>query len=1164
MSSSAVTTAPVTVYISDKVKNAKANFPSNYIRTTKYTLLTFVFLNLYEQYQKMSIIFFTLNMVLSLIPGVSPVLPITTIAPLVCVVAVAAVRDALEDHTRYKSDQKANSTPVTVVRNGKRMSIKSMDVQAGDICRIARDDQILCDCVLISSSIEDGTAFVETAQLDGETNLKPKLCKKALHDYFGCDEAKMGAQLQGSITVDAPNNNLNKCEGKVAVDAGDKLGIPVQPIGNDNVLLRGCLIQNCDFVYAVAVYTGVNTKLFLNLKKTKPKMSRLDIKLNKIIILIFLIQQVLILLLCSASVLFRSEYLEKFFRGPGVVHTPMLTYMIDSDTSTYFFSAYATYFVLLAVMIPISLFVSMEFCKTAQAKFMEWDTQMQTPVAQMKARTSSLNEELSQVQYIFTDKTGTLTENRMEFAKCWCACNAYDEQKAPGGLLRKIRDSDDPKEVADLTLFLQMLTMSNDVVISVKENGDLHYDGSSTDEVALVTCAGWNRFVLKGRTSDSITFMSGVGPNTTTPTTWGIECVLPFSADRKMMSVILRDRTTNRIVCTTKGADSSIIENLDRENARNKALLLSAQNTLRDFAKEGLRTLAFGYKDLTESELQAFLKTWNEATVAMTDRARLVEEVCLSMERGLTLAGCTAIEDKLQDEVPETIKFFLDAGLVVWVLTGDKRETAINIAGTSKLLNPRKDTLVILDHTEVPQGRTITDSLRDGIEQAHFAKEHHKKVSVIIDGATIRAMEATPGAPEVFEELAHLVNSAVCCRVTPLQKANVVAMFQKHGYTCLGIGDGANDVSMIQEAKVGIGVIGLEGSQAERASDYAIPRFRHLRRLLAVHGRYSLIRNSKLIQYSFYKNLIYCVTQFFFAFDNGFSGQTLYDSWVIVCYNMIFTLLPPLAMGLFEFDIRDDILLKHPRLYGELRNPYAVRLSRVSASMWSLLSLMQGMIIYFGGKPLMTYSESDMWSEGTVLLTVVIVLVLLQACVVYMSWTLFHLLSILFSLAGYLLFVFLYAMYGPMFGFYSYYWIPNKVFQEPTMYLYLTLWGIGLIGPEIAFLFIRRYYFGTLAHHARREYAQEQAMTSVWGWMAQVVQQRGGFRTYESEEEMLSPRTSSSSSVCQTPTFAPTTSSSNNCNSIMWNHSNSSNNESAVYEFSFEVIGSEFEIHMME
>jgi phospholipid-transporting ATPase len=1077
--------APINVHISDPLENAKFKYPSNYIRTTKYTVVTFLPVNLFEQFHKLSNIFFAINMTLSLIPGIAPVVPITTVLPLIIVLTVAGIRDALEDYARNQADQKANSAIVTVVRDGQQIKVKSMDIAAGDIIYLTRGEQILCDCVLISTSIEDGTTYVETANLDGETNLKPKLSKTPLHTYFGSDLAKMKAGLKGRLVVDAPNFNLNKCEGQIVV-RGPQQEIPSQPITIDNVLLRGCILRNCDFVYAIAVYTGVNTKLFLNLKPTAPKRSRLDLKLNKIIFVIFMLQQSLILIIASSAVSIRTEYLQKNF---------ILSVLIDGESGGFFFiKTYMTYFVLFALMIPISLFVSMEFCKATQAKFMEWDVGMHTDISQMKARTSSLNEELSQIQYIFTDKTGTLTENKMLFAKCWISGQSYDELKNPGGLARQLR-SIAGVEQAEMANFLKGLSLCNTVVIAEGEGGKLTYDGSSTDEVALVTCARTNGYTLCGRTSESISHQI----NNEKPITYKVETVLPFTAERKMMSIVLRDSNTDALTLITKGADSSIISNLDNDHPRNKEILPSAVATLKMYAEEGLRTLAFGTKEINSRDYAEWIKQWNTANLAMSDRTNLVHNACLAMEKGMVLMGCTAIEDKLQDEVAETIKFFLDAGIIIWVLTGDKRETAINIAGTSKLLDPLKDQLIILDNSE-RGSKTMSDLVRDAIATAKASKARNQKVSMIIDGRTIEAVEASAECSKLFEELSYFVTSAVCCRVTPIQKANVVSMFQKKGYTCLGIGDGANDVSMIQEAKVGIGVIGLEGSQAERASDYAIPRFRHLRRLLAVHGRYSLIRNSVLIQYSFYKNLAYCLTQFFFAFYNGFSGQTIYDSWVIVCYNMVFTLLPPLAMGLFEYDVRDDALLKHPELYGELRNPTAVRLSRATASLWAGLAIFQGICIFFGTLPWMENSDLGMWSSGTVLMTVIISIVMGQACVVFMSWTAFHFLSVFLSMASYLVFIFVYAVICWILHSTNYFMVPMHIFQEPALYLYICLWTFGLIGPEVAVIFIRRYYFATLQHQARRKFAKE---TTALEWMFSIVTKGiAGGELVDVEEEM--------------------------------------------------------------
>lgn len=1031
-------------------------YPNNYIRTTKYTLLTFLPLNLYQQFQKMSNVFFFMNMVIALVPGVSPVFPATTIMPLVAVLGVAAARDAWEDYHRYQSDKRANSFPVEMVRNGQVVTGASKDVRVGELLHLQRGAEVPADCLVLSTSFPDGSCYVETANLDGETNMKPKQAKKALFTKY--DTPSATREFSGVITCDSPNVSMHKWQGKISVPS-----VPDQSVDMDNFLLRGCTVRNVNWVMAVTVYTGVNTKMFLNLTQKPPKVSRLDQKLNRLIIVILVIQQAVILVLCGLYVAFRNSVYSRGFYFANIFQ--------DESDGGAFGMLYMTYFILLSLMMPISLFVSLEFCKAFQAKTMEWDDFMSNGNDRTRARTSSLNEELSQVQYVFTDKTGTLTENQMRFAKAHCGDATYDELSKPGSMAKAIAAGLEGKAAMEVNNFLRLLAVCHTVVVNRGTDNKATYEGSSTDEVALVDAAVKNKVRFLSRTSDSITIQMFDETHVLE-----LDAVLPFTPERKMMSIILRERD-GRMHMYTKGADSSVLARLDESSDTNRRKTVAARAFLDQCAREGLRTLVCSERIFTQTQYETWKAKWTEATLCVTgNRQQLMHEAALEAEVAMRFVGCTAIEDRLQDEVPETISFLLQCGIVVWVLTGDKRETAVNIATTSRLLNPLTDVVV---HLDIANGKSAAEQINDATAKVKEAATHGRKSTFVVDGASLEVIlqEATYDS---FRHLGLLVNSAVCCRVTPLQKARVVTMFQQLGSTCLGVGDGANDVSMIQEARVGIGILGLEGSQAERASDYAIPRFRHLRRLLAIHGRYSLIRNSNLIQYSFYKNIVYSLIHVYYAFYNGFSGQTIFDSWVIIFFNMAFTLFPPLVIGLFDYDVRDSFLMKHPALYNELRSPFAVRMSRVTSLLWSLLAIGHSWVIYFGvhksfieNDSVLNGWDAGMWTSGTVSMNLLLTVVITQACFSFLSWTWLHVLSIVLSYVAYYLFIFAYAALPPSLGYSEYYNVPTKTMEAGSHWLVCMLWFVVLFAPEMLVKVARSHYFGTQMHAARRVDAEE-------------------------------------------------------------------------------------------
>jgi len=281
----------------------------------------------------------------------------------------------------------------------------------------------------------------------------------------------------------------------------------------------------------------------------------------------------------------------------------------------------------------------------------------------------------------------------------------------------------------------------------------------------------------------------------------------------------------------------------------------------------------------------------------LVDREGCVAKVAEEIEYDFELLGATAIEDRLQDEVGDTIEFIKQAGIKVWVLTGDKIETAINIGYACKLLVADMETFII-DKT------STKDILFQMVQHRRDQQltELNRPSGVIVAGHSLLKIAKLERARNTFLELADNASVVIACRVSPKQKAEVVNMVkQKHrGKVTLSIGDGANDVNMITAAHIGIGISGLEGQQAARASDYAIGQFRFLKNLLFVHGREAYRRNSYLIAYNFYKNVIFVFPIFAFGTLSVFSGTGIYEAYLYQLYNVCYTALPVMWLVSFQ------------------------------------------------------------------------------------------------------------------------------------------------------------------------------------------------------------------------------------------------------------------------
>ena len=331
---------------------------------------------------------------------------------------------------------------------------------------------------------------------------------------------------------------------------------------------------------------------------------------------------------------------------------------------------------------------------------------------------------------------------------------------------------------------------------------------------------------------------------------------------------------------------------------------------INEFATEGLRTLLYGYRFMNEDEYQSWKRFYLDATTSLVDRTRLIEEAGDMIEQGFDLCAATAIEDKLQQGVPEAIDKLRRAKIKMWMLTGDKRETAINIGYSCRLIK-EFSTVTILDHEAGDVAQTITLAIQA------IASNTIAHSVVVVDGQTLSKVTESETLDTMFHELAILADSVICCRASPSQKAQLVKSIRKRvrKSITLAIGDGANDIAMIQEAHVGIGITGKEGLQAARTSDYSIAQFRFLTKLLLVHGRWNYIRTCKYTVGTFWKELLFYLTQALFQRSVGYTGTSLYESWSLSMFNTLFTSLPVIFMGVFEKDLAAATLLAVPELY---------------------------------------------------------------------------------------------------------------------------------------------------------------------------------------------------------------------------------------------------------
>ncbi|KAL9045041.1 MAG: hypothetical protein Q9214_001868, partial [Letrouitia sp. 1 TL-2023] len=843
-------------------------------------------------------------------------------------------------------------------------------IQVGDFVRIYNEDQIPADVVILSTSDPDGACYVETKNLDGETNLK---VRHALHCGRKLKHAEDCEQTEFMIESEPPQVNLYQYSGaarwtqrdpRKPAEGGQEMA---EPITINNLLLRGCSLRNTKWVLGVVVYTGGETKIMLNAGSTPSKRSRISRELNWDVIYNFIILFFMCLVagIVQGITWAKDNRSSDFFEFGSSAGNPPL------DGFVTFWSAV----ILLQNLVPISLYISLEIIKTAQAFFIYSDTFMYYDKIDYPCTPKSWNisDDVGQIEYIFSDKTGTLTQNVMEFKKCTINGVPYGEAytEAQAGMqrrqgvdteaegakarkqiaqdrirmiqdLRKIHDNpylhDDeltfvaPDFVQDLAgasgleqhkaaeEFMLALALCHSVITerTPGEPPKIEFKAQSPDEAALVATARDCGFTVLGRSNDVI-ILNVLGSERE----YTVLNTLEFNSSRKRMSAIMR-MPDGRIMLFCKGADSVIYSRL--KSGEQQQLRKTTGEHLEMFAREGLRTLCIAQKEINEDEYRVWNRQHDLAAAAIVDREEKLEAVSDAIERELTLIGGTAIEDRLQDGVPDTIALLGDAGIKLWVLTGDKVETAINIGFSCNLLNNDMD-LIMLKITDGKsqtaeaelEARLQSFGLTGSDEELQAARKNHTPPApthaIVIDGDSLELV-LEDQLRQKFLLLCKQCKSVLCCRVSPSQKAAVVRMV-KNGLDVmtLSVGDGANDVAMIQEADVGVGIAGEEGRQAVMSSDYAIGQFRFLQRLILVHGRWSYRRLGESIANFFYKNIVWTFALFWYQIYNNFDITYLFDYTYILLVNLAFTSLPVIFMGILDQDVSDKVSLAVPQLY---------------------------------------------------------------------------------------------------------------------------------------------------------------------------------------------------------------------------------------------------------
>lgn len=902
-------------------------YPSNAICNRKYSLVSFIPKVLFEQFRFFLNLYFLVIAMTQFLPQLKIGYLYTYWGPLTFVIVVTMMRELYDDVKRYIRDKEVNVQQYYKLTKKGRVPVSSSDIQVSDVVIVEKDQRVPADMVLLRTTEKNGACFVRTDQLDGETDWKLRIAVASCQ-ALGSDEDLFS--VEASVFAEKPQKCIYNFVGTLSMLGGGGKERKEEPLGVENTLWANTILAS-GTALGLVIYTGTETRSVLNTSGVRSKVGLVDLEINRLTKILF-VSMIALAIAMLALKGFSALWYVFLFR----------------------------YVILFSYIIPISLRVNLDMGKVVYS----WMIQRDSAIPDTVVRSSTIPEELGRIEFLLSDKTGTLTQNEMVFRKLHLGSVAFTQESMSELKLHlqfALSKNNRPsigKQLeggGQLVECVKALALCHNVTPVVECSGDtagvqiggqngvdvqdtevvvfqkemvtppirhITYQASSPDEVALVKWTESVGLALVERDLTSLCLETPDGQHLR----YDILQIFPFTSETKRMGIIVRDTGSGQIIFYMKGADVVMASKVQYNDW--------VEEECGNMAREGLRTLVVGKKVLTEDQYASFEICYKQAKLSVSDRASQVNAVLQSLEENMELLCLTGVEDQLQTDVRPTLELLRNAGIKVWMLTGDKMETATSIALSSRLIARTQN---IYSFKQVSSRSEVHNELNSFRRKNDYA--------LVISGDSLQL--CLEHYEVEFVDVACQCPAVICCRCSPTHKAQIVNLLQRHTKRPVcAIGDGGNDVSMIQAANVGIGILGKEGKQASLAADFSITHFSHVSRLLVWHGRNCYKRSAALSQFVIHRGLIISVMQALFSAVFYFAAVPLYEGILMVGYATIYTMAPVFSMVLDE-DVSPDIALMYPELYRELMKGRALSLK--TFFVWVLISIYQGGVIMLLG-----------------------------------------------------------------------------------------------------------------------------------------------------------------------------------------------------------------------